>query len=86
MKDIVFLLILGIIACKTVIPVQDIYYNGEYDPTPESTDPTPEPTDPTPESTDPTPEPTDPTPESTDPTPEPTESPNPGSTAEKNNQ
>ena len=31
MKDIVFLLILGIIACKTVIPVQDIYYNGEYD-------------------------------------------------------
>ena len=71
MKDIVFLLILGIIACKTVIPVQDIYYNGEYDPTPESTDPTPEPTDPTPEST--------------DPTPEPTESPNPGSTAEKNN-
>ena len=31
MKEIVFLLILGIIACTTVIPVQDIYYNGEYD-------------------------------------------------------
>ena len=31
MKEIVFLLILGIIACATVIPVQDIYYNGEYD-------------------------------------------------------
>ena len=31
MKDIVFLLILGIISCATVIPVQDIYYNGEYD-------------------------------------------------------
>ena len=30
MKEIVFLLILGIIACATVIPVQDIYYNGEY--------------------------------------------------------
>ena len=31
MKDIVFLLILGIIACATVIPVRDIYYNSEYD-------------------------------------------------------
>ena len=31
MKEIVFLLILGIIACASVIPVQDIYYNGEYD-------------------------------------------------------
>ena len=31
MKEIVFLLILGIIACSSVIPVQDIYYNGEYD-------------------------------------------------------
>ena len=31
MKDIVFLLILGIISCSTVIPIQDTYYNGEYD-------------------------------------------------------
>jgi hypothetical protein len=31
MKEIVFLLILGIIACATVMPVIDTYYNGEYD-------------------------------------------------------
>ena len=31
MKDIVFLLILGIIACSSVIPVIDLYYNGEYE-------------------------------------------------------
>ena len=31
MKEILFLLILGIISCSSIIPVIDIYYNGEYD-------------------------------------------------------